>query len=123
MLRRSVQAGRVFTRANHQITFKPNAQRAEAYKSFQKHTEEHAVGTTALWRNISLATIPLLAVCAWYVYPKEKHHIDHLIELNQLPDEEWPTEMEYQNMRQRKFFFGDGNTTLFWGPTNHVIKK
>lgn len=122
MLRRTAQTSRVFSRANHQISFKPDLKKAEAYKSFAKHTEEHAVGTTSLWRNISLATIPVLALCAWYVYPKEKHHIEHLIELNQLPNEEWPVEMEYQNIRTKKFFWGDGNKSLFWGPTNHINK-
>lgn len=119
MLRRTVQASRVFARQNHRISFQPDVKKAEALRSFEKHAEEHAVGTTSLWRNISIATVPLLALCAYYVYPKEKHHIEHLVELNQLPDEEWPVEMDYQNIRSKKFFWGDGDKSCFWGPTNH----
>lgn len=123
MLRRSVQSGRVFARQNHHITFKPNKAKAEAFRSFEQHSEEHAKGTTSLWRNISLACIPVLGVCAFYVYPKEKHHIAHMVELNKLPDDEWPTPMEYQNMRTKPFFWGNGQRSVFWGPTNHLNQK
>lgn len=127
MLRRGAQASRltqatrVFARRNHQYNFTPNAEKAAAFKSTLLHTEEHAAGTTSLWRNISIATVPLLALCAWYVYPREVKHIHHLEELTQLPDEEWPVEMDYQNARWRRFFWGSDHS-LFWGPTNHLKK-
>lgn len=118
MLRRGAQASRVFARHNHHFNFAPNPQKAEAFKSFEKHAEEHAAGTTSLWRNISIACVPLLAACAYYVYPREMHHIEHMEELSKVPDEEWPTEMAYQNMRHKRFFWGS-DKSLFWGPTNH----
>ncbi|GMM50085.1 cytochrome c oxidase subunit VIa [Starmerella bacillaris] len=121
MLRRTAQFSKQAARSNHRISFTPDPVKGEAFRSYQEHVVQHAKGTTTLWRNISFLSLPLLAVCAYYVVPKEIHHVEHMEALVKLPDDQWPVEMDYQNMRHRKFFWGD--KSLFWGPTNHQISK
>lgn len=121
MFRRSALS-RQFVRLNHRITFAPDEAKGAAFRAYQDHVVEHARGTTRLWRNISIASLPILAVCAYFVFPKEAHHVQHMEELVKLPDDQWPVEMEYQNVRSKPFFWGS-DKTLFWGPTNHIKKK
>lgn len=119
MFRRStVQASRAFTRLNHRLAYEPNPEKAKAFIENIKHTQEHNKKSSGLWRNISLATIPIIAWCAYVTYGKEAHHVHHIEELNNIPDDEWPKEFEYQNIRSKKFPWGDGDKSLFWSWTN-----
>lgn len=121
MFRAKSSLSRQFVRFNHRISFKPDTVKGAAFRAHQEKVAEHARGTMSLWRNISYASLPLLFVCAYFVFPQEVHHIEHMEELCNLPDEQWPPEMDYQNVRNKKFIWGD--KSLFWGPCNHMMKK
>ena len=67
------------------------------------------------WKRLTyLIAFPAIALTAIPVVNIEMHHAEHRKHLRELPDEEWPTQYEYQNLRQKKFFWGDGDKTLFW---------
>lgn len=86
--------------------------------AFKKNLEEkvhHSEGITALWKKITLfVAFPVVALTAIPVTKVELEHAKHREHLRHLSDDEWPTQYEYQNIRQRKFFWGDGDKTLFW---------
>lgn len=112
----------IFKRFNSdgaRFIWKANPEKAKEFAEFSQHQVEHARASANLWRNISIGTIPVLAVCAYYVYGTETHHLQHLKEVAKVPDEDWPVEFEYQNIRSRKFFWGDGEKTMFWSWANH----
>lgn len=97
----------------------------DARKMFEDyvHTKEHAVGTADLWRKISLYVfVPALLLVGINTYFIEKEHAEHREHLLHTPDEELPREMEFQNLRIKDFFWGDGDKTLFWneGVNRHV---
>lgn len=123
MYRRSTAGNLVFKRFNHRLVYQPNAERAKAFKETYEHTVAHGKSSSKVWRNISLACIPVLAVTGFYIYRNEAHHLEHIKLLSQQPDSAWPVEFEYQNCRWKKFFWGDGDKTLFWSWANHHKKE
>lgn len=99
----------------------------KAGEAFKKELEEkahHSEGVTNLWKKITyFVAIPAILLTAIPVVKVELHHAEHRKHLRELPDEEWPTQYEYQNLRQKKFFWGDGSKTLFWNPdVNRIIE-
>jgi cytochrome c oxidase subunit 6a len=93
----------------------PNAEKARAYIEENEHTVEHAKGSMVLWRNICyFVCIPALVGCGIFVYNVEMKHAEHNKHLIEIPDEEWPKDYEYQNIRNRKYPWRGGDKTLFW---------
>lgn len=87
----------------------------EAFKKTAEEKVHHSKGVTDLWKRITyFVAIPALILTAIPVTKTELHHAEHRKHLRELSDEEWPTQYEYQNLRQKKFFWGDGDKTLFW---------
>lgn len=104
----------------------PNAEKARAYIEEQQHTIDHAKGSMVTWRNICFfVCIPALVGSGIFVYNVEKKHAEHNAHLKDIPDEEWPKEYEYQNLRGRKYPWGDGDKTLFWNDNlnRHVAEE
>ncbi|KEZ42826.1 hypothetical protein SAPIO_CDS5246 [Scedosporium apiospermum] len=78
----------------------------------RQHAKDHAVGTTDLWKKISLfACIPALVLASANAYKLWNEHWEHW---SHLPPLEERTEYPYQNIRSRNFSWGDGDKTLFW---------
>ncbi|CUM63793.1 uncharacterized protein PRCAT00001377001 [Priceomyces carsonii] len=90
----------------------------KAGQEFKKNLDEkiqHSEGITNLWKKITyMVALPAILLTAIPVVKIELEHADHRKHLRELPDDEWPTQYEYQNLRQTKFFWGDGDKTLFW---------
>ncbi|CEJ91384.1 Putative Cytochrome c oxidase subunit 6A, mitochondrial [[Torrubiella] hemipterigena] len=78
----------------------------------RQHIKDHAIGTTALWKKISIyGTIPCLLLAsanAYYLWNEHWEHWSHL------PPLEERTEYPYQNIRTKNFQWGDGDKTIFW---------
>ncbi|CCH42023.1 Cytochrome c oxidase polypeptide 6A,mitochondrial [Wickerhamomyces ciferrii] len=90
---------------------------AEAFKSHAKHEKEHAEGTTNLWRKISFfIAAPAIVATAINTYYVEAAHAKHREHLAHVSDEDWPKQYDFQNIRSKSFFWGDGDKTLFWNP-------
>ncbi|EIF49215.1 hypothetical protein HII13_004369 [Brettanomyces bruxellensis] len=95
-------------------------------KKFAEKNEDiikHSQTSSATWKKISLfLAIPAILICAVPVYRVEQEHAKHRKALKAIPDDKWPAEYEYQNIRRKKFFWGDGDKTLFWneGVNRHV---
>ncbi|KAG5363781.1 Cytochrome c oxidase subunit 6A [Yarrowia sp. B02] len=97
--------------------YKINKAGAEAYEAEYVATEKHAAHTSALWRKISIyiCTPVILATCV-NTYFVEAAHAEHREHLSHLSEEDFPPEYEFQNVRTKNFFWGDGDKTLFWNP-------
>lgn len=96
---------------------KPNEAAAKAFKQSLEATEKHAVGTTNMWVKISLfVALPAIALTAVNTYFVEKEHAEHRSHLKHVPDSEWPRDYEFMNIRNKPFFWGDGDKTLWWNP-------
>lgn len=94
---------------------KVDKQAGETFKKAYEEKVHHSEGVTNLWKKITyVVALPVLIITAIPVVKIEMHHAEHRKHLRELPDEEWPTQYEYQNLRQKKFFWGDGDKTLFW---------
>lgn len=94
---------------------KVNKEAGEAFKKATKEKAEHSEGITNMWKKITyVVAFPVILLTAIPVGKIELHHAEHRKHLRELPDEEWPTQYDYQNLRQKKFFWGDGDKTLFW---------
>ncbi|ODV94134.1 hypothetical protein PACTADRAFT_4088 [Pachysolen tannophilus NRRL Y-2460] len=109
-------AGRRF--ASTKSPFKPADPKAAA--EFKKHIDavhKHAGETAALWKKISyFVAIPAIGLATVNTYFIEAEHAKHRAHKAKLSDEEWPKDYEYMNVRKTKFFWGDGDKTLFWNP-------
>ncbi|ABN65771.1 cytochrome c oxidase subunit VIa [Scheffersomyces stipitis CBS 6054] len=89
-----------------------------AGEAFVKNYEEkvhHSEGITKLWKRITyLIAIPAVLITSIPVGNVELKHAEHREHLKHLTDEEWQVQYDYQNLRQHRFFWGDGDKTLFW---------
>ncbi|TPX14865.1 uncharacterized protein E0L32_004974 [Thyridium curvatum] len=78
----------------------------------RKAVKDHAAGTTALWKKISIyGTIPALiaaSINAYYLWNEHWEHWSHM------PPLEERVEYPYQNIRTKNYQWGDGDKTLFW---------
>ncbi|EGV60777.1 hypothetical protein PSN45_001428 [Yamadazyma tenuis] len=87
----------------------------EAFKKASQEKMHHSVGITKLWKRITyFVAFPALLLTAIPVGNIELKHAEHREHLRHLSDDEWPTQYDYQNIRAKKFFWGDGDKTLFW---------
>ncbi|CAH2351036.1 cytochrome c oxidase subunit 13, mitochondrial [[Candida] railenensis] len=126
MFKRSLQ--RQFTRFNshghghghvskfiNEPAFKLDAKKgAEFIKKYEEKVH-HSEGVTNLWKKITyFVAIPAILLAAVPIINIELHHAKHREHQKHLSDEEWPTQYDYQNIRNKKFFWGDGDKTLFW---------
>nr|WLR81396.1 cytochrome c oxidase subunit VIa [Metschnikowia bicuspidata] len=92
-----------------------NKEAGEAFKKAQYEKAHHSEGITELWKKITFyVALPAVTLTAIPVTKTETEHAEHREHLRHLSDEEWPVQYEYQNLRQKKFFWGDGDKTLFW---------
>ncbi|AET40592.1 cytochrome c oxidase subunit VIa Ecym_6210 [Eremothecium cymbalariae DBVPG len=103
----------------------PNKEAAKAFKESLVATEKHGSHTSKLWMKISMfiaaPAILLTGINTYFVEAKHARHREHL---KHVPDEEWPRDYEYQNLRHKPFFWGDGDKTLFWNPVvNRHIER
>ncbi|CCD23304.1 cytochrome c oxidase subunit VIa NDAI_0B02690 [Naumovozyma dairenensis CBS 421] len=95
----------------------PNTAMANAFKKTLQTEEGHASHTKNLWFKISVwVAAPAILLTALNTYFVEKEHAEHRKHLSHVPDSEWPRDYEFLNMRQKPFFWGDGDKTLFWNP-------
>ncbi|ODV91325.1 hypothetical protein CANCADRAFT_24332 [Tortispora caseinolytica NRRL Y-17796] len=117
-LSRSVVRGvRQFATTSEELLLKPNPSAAAAYKAELEAVKEHAGHTSELWRKISYyIAAPAIIAAAYSAYLHEKEHEEHLAHMPKIPDEEKPPEYEYQNIRVRDFWWGNGDETAFWNP-------
>lgn len=131
--RNFVKATRTLKRFNHSVPSyandpafgKANAQAGKAFAEHLTAVEHHAAGTAGLWKRISffiaLPAIGLTAINTYFVEVAHAHHREHM---SKLTDDEWPVEYEFQNIRSKDYFWGDGDKTLFWNPAiNRHVKK
>ncbi|KAK0256614.1 hypothetical protein LTS16_006599 [Friedmanniomyces endolithicus] len=83
-----------------------------AFNRERAAVKEHAAGSSDLWRKMSIyIVIPCLcmaAVNAWRLWDEHWEHKSHE------PPLEEKVEYPYQNIRTKKFFWGDGDKTAFW---------
>lgn len=94
---------------------KYNKAAGEAFKKAYEAEVKHADGVAKLWTKITYyVALPVCLLVAIPITKIELHHAEHRKHLRELPDEEWPTQYEYQNVRLKKFFWGDGDKTFFW---------
>ncbi|MCH0629340.1 hypothetical protein JNB11_05120 [Kocuria palustris] len=129
MLRRNVQLTARRFNSHHSFgtsklingpAFPPNKVNAQAGKQWVEninHKVEHSESITKLWKKLTyLVAIPAILLTAIPVGKVEKEHADHREHLAHVPDSEWPVQYDYQNIRTSKFFWGNGDETLFWNP-------
>lgn len=102
--------------ATPEISFRsPNLTKAKAFLEYNKHVSEHSGKTASLWYKISLfVALPAIILCSINTWGIEMKHAEHREHLKHIPDEDWPRNREYQNVRYKPFFWGDGDKTLFW---------
>lgn len=97
--------------------FRYNKKAGEEFIRENNEKVHHSEGITKLWTKITyFVALPVIALTAIPVANVEFKHAKHREHLRHLSDDEWPTQYEYQNIRQKKFFWGDGDKTLFWNP-------
>lgn len=104
--------------------FKLEPAKGKAFIEAIEAEKHHAKQTSSLWRKISyFIAAPALAATAINTYFVEAEHAKHREHLAHVPDSEWPADYEFQNIRTKNFFWGDGDKTLFWNPViNRHIK-
>lgn len=103
------------TEVRSAFTYAADPAAGDAYVKLLDATVKHSEGTGKLWGKISLfIVIPIIAGTAWHTYLIEKEHFEHLAAHPRLPDEELPAEFDYQNVRNTRYFWGNGDKTLFW---------
>ena len=94
---------------------KYDSKAGEAFKKAYEEKVHHSEGITNTWKKaVYFIAFPAILLTAIPVVKIELDHAEHRKHLAHLSDEEWPTQYDYQNLRQKKFFWGDGDKTLFW---------
>ncbi|RDW63856.1 putative cytochrome c oxidase subunit VIa [Coleophoma crateriformis] len=92
-----------------------------AFNRERQAVKAHAAATSDLWRKLSIyAVIPALLISGLNAYNLWNEHWAHW---EHMPPLEERTEYEYQNMRVRNFFWGDGDKTIFWNDKVNYHKK
>lgn len=96
---------------------KPDTVAAKQFKESLQNTETHAGSTSNLWFKISmLVALPAILLTTYHVYGIEMEHKRHREHLKHVPDEDWPRDYEFMNIRSKPYFWGDGDKTAFWNP-------
>lgn len=94
---------------------KVDAKAGKAY--IENYTEKvhHSEGITKLWKKLTyFVAIPAILLTAIPVTKVEMEHAEHRKHLAHTPDSEWPVQYDFQNIRSKPFFWGNGDQTLFW---------
>ncbi|KAH3667784.1 hypothetical protein WICMUC_005316 [Wickerhamomyces mucosus] len=96
---------------------KSNPAAGKAFREAIEAEKHHAQQTSSLWRKISYfiaaPAVIATAINTYFVEVEHAHHREHLAHVS---DEEWPVQYDFQNIRTKNFFWGDGDKTLFWNP-------
>ncbi|TGZ80472.1 putative cytochrome c oxidase subunit VIa [Ascodesmis nigricans] len=108
-------------RFNSTVPFaKPNPEKGNKFIAERLAVEHHAASSSELWRKLSIyGTIPFLVVAAINAYNLYQEHMEHWDHMEPLEER---TEYDYQNIRTKNFFWGDGDKTLFWNPKYNYHK-
>lgn len=111
--------------AHRRMSYYPsNAEAAREFYDNYAHTKEHAQGTGQLWKKISIFVfVPALILTGINTYYIEKEHAEHRAHKLAVPEDERPKDMEFQNIRVKDYFWGDGDKTLFWNPRANFHNK
>lgn len=97
--------------------FKPDAQAGEKFRKAYEQKVKHSGPVANTWKKITyFVAFPAVVLAAIPIYQVEMKHAEHREHLRHVPDEEWPTQYAYHNIRNKKFFWLDGDKTLFWNP-------
>lgn len=123
MFRKSTQ--RIFTRFSssslgvsshiNESAFKAKPEIGKEYEKFYSEKVHHAADLTGTWKKFTyFLAFPVILLVAIPVLKIEFDHAHHRHHMREIPDEEWPVQYDYRNLRQKKFFWGDGDKTLFW---------
>lgn len=73
--------------------------------------------TVRLWKNLTLyGAFPAMAIVGAYVYLEMQAEHDHYKRPEHIP-------YEYMYVRTRRFFWGDGNHTLFHNPKVNALPE
>lgn len=100
----------------------PNAEKAAEFINNINETRAHAAHTAHLWRNISIwVCIPVMLAAGINTYYVEAEHAEHRAHAKPVSDEDL-VQYEFQNIRRKSFFWGDGDQTAFWNPKVNRIK-
>ena len=90
---------------------------AKAFKETTQNVKHHAKETSSLWIKITwFVAAPAVALAAVNTYFVEAEHASHREHLKHVSDQDWPRDYDFQNIRTKPFFWGDGDKTLFWNP-------
>ncbi|KAL8708268.1 MAG: hypothetical protein Q9220_006845 [cf. Caloplaca sp. 1 TL-2023] len=83
-----------------------------AFNRERMAVKQHAAASSDLWRKLSLyVAVPSLIIAGINgknLWDEHWEHWDHM------PPLEDRIEYDYMNIRTKKFFWGDGDKTLFW---------
>jgi cytochrome c oxidase subunit 6a len=100
----------------------PNAEKAAAYIKHIQDSRAHAAHTANLWKNISIwVCVPVLIAVGINTYYVESEHAEHRAHAPYVSDEDL-VEYEFQNIRRKSFFWGDGSKTAFWNDKVNRLK-
>lgn len=100
---------------NNMTVFNTDIESGNQFLESLIHTEEHGEKTAQLWKRIAIFVfVPAIIVTAIHTYFIEMEHAEHRKHMLETPDDQLPKEMEFQNIRSKDFFWGEGDKTLFW---------
>lgn len=119
----SKQALKANGRRFYAAAFKPDAAKGAAFAKSLDENMQHSAAASATWKKITMAlALPAILIALIPVYRVEEEHAKHRKVLKTIPDDKWPKEYSYQNVRRNKFFWGDGDKTVFWnqGVNRHI---
>ncbi|EDK42741.1 hypothetical protein PVL30_000885 [Lodderomyces elongisporus] len=109
----------------NEASYKSNPKLGEQFMKQYETKVHHSEGITNLWKKLTyFVAIPAILLVAIPVGKVEMEHAKHREHQRHMSDEEWPQQYEYQNIRAKPFFWGDGDKTLFWNSdVNRHIQK
>lgn len=97
------------------FTYPADPVAGKAYVDRENAVVAHAKGSGQLWGKICIFIVaPVIALTTYHVWTVESAHFEHLAAHPRKPSDELPPEFDYQNVRNSRFFWGDGDKTLFW---------
>ncbi|KAK9455999.1 cytochrome c oxidase, subunit VIa [Dipodascopsis uninucleata] len=110
-------AVRVVGRRNHSRLYVPDEAKGKAFIAEQEAIMHHAAQTSSLWFKVSVfLAAPLVAFSLVRSYKMESEHISHLKHHSHEEEEDEPPELPYKNIRNKDYFWGNGDETAFWNP-------
>ncbi|KAK8151744.1 putative cytochrome c oxidase subunit VIa [Phyllosticta citrichinensis] len=92
-----------------------------AFNRERAAVKHHAAESSELWRKLSIYfVIPCVMLGGANAYRLWNEHWEHAAHA---PPKEEQVEYDYQNIRTKNFFWGDGDKTLFWNDKLNYHKK